>query len=227
MSDRAAGGTPAPAGEDAVLADHPVAARVLASDVVYDGRVWDVRRERFAIDGYEAERDFVDHTGAVAVLAMDDDGRVLLIRQYRHPVRMAELELPAGLLDVAAEPALAAAQRELAEEVDLVASRWDLLCEFMVSPGGSDEMIRVYLARGLSDAPEVFARTEEEAGIERIWTELDAAVEAVLARRAQNSILAIAVLTARLERDRGWSGLGDPNALWMRHPANRGAGAGD
>lgn len=204
------------------LADRPVEAQVTESGIVYAGRVWDVRHDRFALDGYETERDYLDHTGAVAVLAMDDDGRVLLIRQYRHPVRMADLELPAGLLDVDAEPPLAAAQRELAEEVDLVAGRWDLLSEFMASPGGSNEVLRVFLARDLAPTDTVFERTEEEAGIERIWVELDDAVEAVLARRAQNAILAIAVLTARLERDRGWTGLGDPTAPWTRHPSSRG-----
>lgn len=209
------------------LGDRVHEPEVLDSERVYAGAVWDIRRERFVLDDavtgerHEIVREFMDHTGAVAVLAMDDDGRVLLIRQYRHPVRSDELELPAGLLDVASEHPLTAAQRELAEEVDLVAGRWDLLCEFQSSPGGSNEALRVYLARDVSAAPEVFERTEEEAGIERLWVDLDDAVEAVLARRAQNSILAIAVLTARLERDRGFAGLGDATADWPRHPAHR------
>ena len=211
----------------AALGDLPLNPEVLESERVFEGKVWDIRRERFVLedtatgDRHEIVREYMDHTGAVAVLAMDDDGRVLLIRQYRHPVRSLELELPAGLLDVEAEDPLIGAKRELAEEVDLVASQWDLLCEFVSSPGGSNEALRVYLARGISAAPEVFERTEEEAGIEVLWVDLDEAVEAVLARRAQNSILAIAVLTARVERDRGFSGLGDPSAPWPRHPAHR------
>jgi ADP-ribose pyrophosphatase len=209
-----------------LLGDRALLPEVLDSAVVFDGRVWDIRRDRFVLEDpasgarHEIVREYMDHTGAVAVLAMDDDGRVLLIRQYRHAVRSAELELPAGLLDIAEEDPLTAAQRELAEEVDLLADRWDLLCEFVSSPGGSNEALRVYLARGISAAPAVFDRTEEEAGIELVWTTLDEAVDAVLARRAQNSILAIAILTAKLEADRGWTGLGDAQAPWPRHPSN-------
>ena len=204
------------------LGDRVLLPEVLESQVAFEGKVWDIRRDSFLLEpgANPIVREYMDHTGAVAVLAMDDDGRVLLIRQYRHPVRSADLELPAGLLDIAEEDPLTAAQRELAEEVDLVADRWDLLCEFVSSPGGSNEALRVYLARGLSAAPEVFERTEEEAGIELLWTSLETAVDAVLGRRAQNSILAIAILTAKLEADRGWSGLGDARSPWPRHPAN-------
>jgi ADP-ribose pyrophosphatase len=166
-------------------------------------------------------REYVDHTGAVAVLAMDERDRVLLIKQYRHPVRLRDWELPAGLLDVVGEDPLLAAQRELAEEVDLVAEHWSLLSEFMTSPGGSNEVIRVYLARGVSAAPDVFTRTEEEAGIEQRWVPLDEVVDAVLARTAQNSILSIAALAAQAARSRGWQTLGDANEPWTRHPALR------
>lgn len=203
------------------LADDAVAPEVLRSEVVFDGRVWDIRRETFELDGTEITREFMDHTGAVAVLALDERDRVLLIKQYRHPIRMRDWELPAGLLDIRDEEPLAAAQRELAEEVDLVAETWHLLTEFMTSPGGSNEVLRVYLARGVSAAPEVFERTEEEAGIERRWVPLDEVVDAVLARDVQNSILAIAALSAAAGRDRGWSTLADPHAPWPRHPLQR------
>src|SRR5699024_5294316 len=109
------------------------------------------------------------------ILALDDEDRVLLIRQYRHPVRRRDWEIPAGLLDVAGEHPLATARRELAEEADLAATQWSVLAEFATSPGGSNELIRVYLARGLTEL-EPFARTEEEADIERRWVGLDAAV---------------------------------------------------
>ena len=203
------------------LRDDAVAPEVLASDVVFDGRVWDVRRDRFKLEGDEITREYVDHTGAVAVLALDERDRVLLIKQYRHPVRMRDWELPAGLLDIRGEAPLLAAQRELAEEADLVAETWDLLAEFMTSPGGSNEVLRVYLARGVSAAPEVFDRTEEEAGIELRWAPLDEVVDAVLSRDLQNSILAIAALSASAGRARGWSTLGDPEAPWPRHPLER------
>lgn len=203
------------------LRDDPTSPEVLSSERVFEGRVWDVRRETFELDGQPILRDFVDHPGAVAVLAMDERDRVLLIKQYRHPVRSRDWELPAGLLDLDGESPLAAAQRELAEEVDLVAESWDLLSEFMTSPGGSNEVIRIYLARGVSAAPEVFARTEEEAGIELRWVPIDEAVDAVLARDVQNAILCLAVLTAAAGRDRGWQTLGPAEAPWPRHPLER------
>ncbi|MBC7591124.1 MAG: NUDIX hydrolase [Salinibacterium sp.] len=206
---------------DALLADDPVDPAVSSSEVVFSGRVWNIRREVFELDGHAITREFMDHTGAVAVLALDEQDRVLLIKQYRHPVRYREWELPAGLLDIAGESPLLAAQRELAEEVDKVATQWDLLTDFMTSPGGSNEVLRVYLARGVSEAPEVFERTEEEAGIEVRWVPLDDVVDAVLRRDIQNSILCIAALAAAAARARGWSTLGEAEAPMTRHPLAR------
>lgn len=178
------------------LADEPSNPTIVRSDRVYEGKVWDIQSETFDYDGDEITREFVKHTGAVAVLAVDDQGRVLLIQQYRHPIRMREWEIPAGLLDIAGEPPLDAAKRELAEEADLVATDWSELATFHSSPGGSNELIRVYLAAGLSAAAETFARSEEEADIVPRWVALEDAVAAVLAGRLQNSILTIAVLAA-------------------------------
>jgi ADP-ribose pyrophosphatase len=206
---------------DSHLFDEVSQPDLVSSDVVFDGKVWDIRRDVFTLDDGPVTREYTDHTGAVAVLAMDERERVLLIKQYRHPVRMRDWELPAGLLDVTGENPLLAAKRELAEEADLVAEQWSLLSEFMTSPGGSNEVIRVYLARGVSPAPEVFTRTEEEAGIELRWVPLDEVVDAVLARTVQNSILSIAALAAQAGRSRGWRTLGDANEPWTRHPALR------
>jgi len=178
------------------LADLDDPAEVVESTRVYDGRVWDVRRDRFRFGGHELERDYVDHTGAVAVLARDADDRVLLINQYRHPIRSRDWELPAGLLDVDGEEPLEAAKRELAEETDLVAAEWHELLSFATSPGGSDEVIHVFEARELSPAPEAFPRTEEEAELALRWVPLAEAVEAALAGRIRNSILLVAVLAA-------------------------------
>lgn len=206
---------------DALLADDPFDPVVSSSEVVFSGKVWNIRREVFELDGHPVTREFMDHTGAVAVLALDEQDRVLLIKQYRHPVRSREWELPAGLLDIAGESPLLAARRELAEEVDKVATQWDLLTDFLTSPGGSNEMLRVYLARGVSEAPEVFERAEEEAGIEVRWVALDDVVDAVLRRDIQNSILCIAALAAAAARARGWSTLGDAEAPMTRHPLAR------
>lgn len=205
------------------LSDELVDTEVLSSELAFDGRVWGVRSECFAHGDGTITREFVDHTGAVAVLAMDDDERVLLIQQYRHPIRTREWELPAGLLDVSSELPLVAAQRELAEEADLVAAEWAVLSDFVPSPGGSNEHIRIYLARALSDTAHAFERTEEEADIVKRWASLDEIIEAVLERRIQNSILAIAVLTAQASMRRGWASLGLANEPWSRHPLSRSA----
>ena len=203
--------------EPGELRDEPVTVPVLTSTREFEGRVWDIRRETFEVGGETVTRDFVDHPGAVAVLALDEDGQVLLIQQYRHPIRTRDWELPAGLLDVAEEEPLVGAQRELAEEVDLVASRWNVLVDMLPTPGGSNETIRVYLARGISSAAETFARTEEEADIVVRWVPLEEAVSAVLERRVQNSILSLAVLAASASQARGWAGLGAADAPWPEH----------
>jgi 8-oxo-dGDP phosphatase len=179
-----------------VLQDEPAEPLIVSSDLVYKGAVWDIRSEVFDYHGKEITRQFVDHTGAVAVLAIDERGQVLLIQQYRHPIRSRDWELPAGLLDVAGEPPLDAAKRELEEEVDLVASDWSELVEFWSTPGGSNEKITVFLAKGLSASAEAFARYDEEAHILKRWAPLQEIVDGVLAGRLRNSILAIAVLAA-------------------------------
>jgi ADP-ribose pyrophosphatase len=213
--------TAADAPDGAALVDDAVEPDLVSSDVVFDGAVWDVRRDVFRLDDHEITREYVDHTGAVAVLALDEHDRVLLIKQYRHPVRMRDWELPAGLLDITGEDPLLAAQRELAEEADLVAQQWSLLCEFVTSPGGSNEAIRVYLAREVSAAPDVFTRTEEEAGIEVRWVALDDLVDAVLARDVQNAIVGIAALAAQAARSRDWQTLAEADEPWTRHPGLR------
>ncbi|WP_043674813.1 NUDIX domain-containing protein [Clavibacter michiganensis] len=218
MTDAAAG-SPADG-----LHDDPVAFDVTSSETVFHGAIWDVKRETFAYGDAEITREYVDHTGAVAVLAIDDADRVLLIKQYRHPVRMREWEIPAGLLDVTDEPPLAAVQRELVEEADLVAAEWSVLAEYCTTPGGSDEAIRVYLARGLTPTAEAFARTDEEADIETRWVDLDEVVTAVLERRIQNPSTVIAVLQAHVARSRGWTTLGPADAPWPRHPKLRDGG---
>jgi ADP-ribose pyrophosphatase len=190
---------PARASTERPLADVPEAPEVLETERVFEGRVWDIVRERFAFGDHELVREFMNHPGAVAILARDENDRVLIINQYRHAVGLRIWELPAGLLDVPDEDPLAAAKRELAEEVDLAAEEWTELIDFATSPGGSSEFITVYEARGLSAVP-AFLRAEEEAEIEVRWVELDELVEAALDGRLHNSILLIAVLAAHARR---------------------------
>ena len=175
-------------------------APVTSSERVYAGRVWDVRRDEFLLGGGSIVREYVDHPGAVAVLAIDDQDRVLLINQYRHPIGLRDWELPAGLLDVEGEPPLDTARRELAEEADLMAEHWSELITFHTSPGGSNETLRIFEARGLLPT-EAFARDQEEAEIVTRWVTLDEAADAVLEGRLTNSILIIAVLAAHARRD--------------------------
>lgn len=203
------------------LEDVPFSVEVTESELVFEGRVWDIRRDTFDYNGSSIVREYTDHTGAVAVLALDEEDRVLLIRQYRHPVGLREWEIPAGLLDVEGEDPLVAVKRELEEEADLRATDWDVLAEFATSPGGNNEVIRVYLARGLSATERAFDRTDEEADIEVAWVPLDEAVDAVLARRVQNPSLAIGVLAAHTSRARGWSTLAPADVPWDRHPKLR------
>lgn len=202
------------------LADEDFPVTVVSSEVAFSGKVWDIRRDTFEYGDSMITREYMDHTGAVAILAMDDDDRVLLIRQYRHPIRTRDWEIPAGLLDLDGEPPLTAARRELAEEVDLEAADWKLLSDFYSTPGGSNEAIRIYLARGIT-ATDAFDRTEEELDIEKRWVPLDEAVAAVLGRDIGNSILTIAVLTANASRAAGWANLGAADSPWPRHPKLR------
>ena len=186
------------------LHDEPFDVEVRESHLAYQGRVWDVREDRLVYNGSELIRHYVDHTGAVAIVALDEQDRILLIQQYRHPIRTRDWEIPAGLLDIDGEDPLDTAKRELAEEVDLVAERWDKLVAMAPTPGGSDEIIHIYLARGLSDAPEEFARFGEEADIRSLWVPLDEAVAAVTGGRLMNGamMLGIMVTAERLRRER-------------------------
>jgi ADP-ribose pyrophosphatase len=185
------------------LRDEPFDVEVTDSHLAFDGHVWDVREDRFRYNGDELVRHYVEHPGAVAVLALDERDRVLLIQQYRHPIRTRDWEIPAGLLDVEGEDPLEAAQRELAEEADLVAEHWDKLVRMAPTPGGSDEIIHIYLATGLSDAPEVFARHSEEADIRLAWVPIEEAVTAVLGGRVSNGAMMLGVMLAAERLRRG------------------------
>lgn len=192
MTDTAAAG----------LRDEPAEVAVVASDRVYEGRVWDVRSDTFRYGDAEIVRQYVDHPGAAAVVAVDDDERVLLIQQYRHPIRHRDWEIPAGLLDVDGEPPRATALRELAEEADLVAESCEPLVSVFTTPGGNDEVVHIFLARGLSAHHTAHPREDEEADIRLEWVPLAEAVDGIMAGRLRNGILIAGVLAAaeRLRR---------------------------
>lgn len=208
------------------IADRLERRPVVASRLSFQGRVWDVRTDE--VDLGEAgivTRDYLDHTGAVAVLALDDEDRAVVIQQYRHPVGAFDWEIPAGLLDVDGEPPHLTAARELHEEADLIADSWSTLVDHWASPGGSSEALRIFLARDLREVPEEerHARTGEELGMPQGRVPLDDLVAGVLEGRLHSPTLVIAVLAAEALRSRGWRGLRPADAPWPeRSPGRRG-----
>lgn len=205
-----------------VLADEPADVEIIESRLLQHGKVWDIRRDRFRFGDAELVRDYVDHTGAVAIVALDEDDRVLLLQQYRHPIAQRDWEIPAGLMDLPGEPSLAAAERELAEEADLRAEDWGILVDLYLSPGGSSEAMRVFLARDLSRVDHDYARTEEEAEFVPVWVPLDEAIGAALAGRIGNAPTVSGLLAARAAKDRGWATLRDPATPWTQRDRVRG-----
>lgn len=187
---------------------------VLAHTERYAGPIFHVFTDQVTMsDGRVAERDLVVNPGAVGVVALDDVGRVVLIRQYRHPVRQRLWELPAGLRDVEGEDLVVAAARELAEETDLRAARFDLLVDLYTSPGFSAETIRLFLARELTPVPEDerHERTDEEADLEIVWFDLDEAVAMVFRGEITNAAAVGGLLAAARARGDGWVTLRPPD----------------
>ncbi|WP_431886679.1 NUDIX domain-containing protein [Micromonospora wenchangensis] len=174
----------------------------------YAGRIFTVVTDEVTMPGGgTATRDYAQHVGAVAVVALDDAGQVVLVRQYRQPVGRHLWELPAGLMDVAGEDLPVAAARELAEEADLTAARWDLLVDVHTSPGFSDEVVRVFLARELAEVPvgQRHERHDEEADLQVVRIDLDEAVGMALAGEITNGPCVAGLLAAARARDAGWS----------------------
>jgi len=173
--------------------------RVLSSEPVYEGRIISLRRDTVAMPGGgDSVREVVHHPGAVAVVALDDDDNVVLLRQYRHPVGRHLWELPAGLRDEDGEPPVETAKRELAEEVQLAAARWSLLVSAQSSPGFSDELVQIYLAEGLSDVdrPDGFTVEHEEADMTVARLSLADAVQRVFDGDIRNASAVAGILAA-------------------------------
>ena len=189
---------------------------VLRSLRRFEGRVISVRSDTVRMPGGAiAVRDVVEHPGAVGVVVLDDVDRLIMIRQYRHPVRAYMWELPAGLLDEAGESALSAAQRELLEEVGLRAARWDVLVDVHSSAGMTDEAYRVYLARDVSaKAADFVPGAHEEADMEEKWLPLDDAVSAVLAGEITNGLAVAGILATDRARRDGYTTLRPADARW-------------
>lgn len=183
---------------------------VLSSRTVFTGRVVSLRTDEVGMsDGSTAVRDVVVHPGAVGVVALDELDRVVMIRQFRHPVRSYLWELPAGLMDVTGEPLVETARRELAEECGLSARVWHRLLDLYASPGGSSEEVTVFLARDLAPAQPAtdFVAAAEELDLEVVRVPLQDAVAAVQAGRVRNSLAVAGILAALVARAADWDGL--------------------
>ena len=204
------------------FADVPGGRRVLHSRRSFTGKVWDVTTDLVELgEGTVVTRDYMHHPGAVAIFALNDNGQVYLVRQYRHPVRTETWEPPAGLLDVRGEDPLEAAKRELHEEADLTAATWDVLIDFFSSPGGSSEGIRIYLARDLAPVPEDerHDRTDEERDMIGSWVDVPSILAAIErgAVAGPTLLLGAFALDAAMKAD--FATLRPADAPWRRPPA--------
>lgn len=196
--------------------------RVRARAERFRGPVFTVFTDRVEMPGGGVSaRDYLRHVGAVGVVPIDETGRVVLVRQYRHAIGRAIWELPAGLIDVTGEGLPEAALRELAEEVDLTAGRLDVLVDLHTSPGCTDEMIRVFLARDLAEVPpeQRHERQGEEADMRVHRIDLDEAVAMALAGEITNAACVGGLLAAARARATGWAGLRPASAPPPRKPA--------
>ncbi|HUR73910.1 MAG TPA: NUDIX hydrolase [Sporichthya sp.] len=206
------------------LEDSDDAWKVFDSSIEFSGGVVSIRVDEVAMPGsLVAKRDVLVHPGSVGVIVLDDHGqrpKVLVLRQYRHPIQRRLWEFPAGLLDEN-ESALVAAKRELAEEAHLEARDWRVLLDAYTSPGISDEAVRIYLARDARPAEgDRRAAVHEEADMELRWVELADLVKGVLGGRLHNPLVTMGALALRAVLDGpGIGTLRPATAPWRDRPA--------
>ena len=199
--------------------DEPMSWPVRSRTVLGEGRISAfVDEELTTPSGHVITRQYLTHPGAVAVVAWREDrDDIAVLRQYRHPVRMELVEIPAGLLDLDGEEWVVAAQRELAEEAELQASRWDTLVDLCTTPGACEESLRIFRARDLNPAerPDGFVLEGEEAHMTWDWVPRADLVDAVLAGQCQSPTLVAGVLALEVARAAGrLDGLRPPDAPW-------------
>ncbi|MFJ9819722.1 NUDIX domain-containing protein [Streptomyces sp. NPDC101151] len=203
------------------IKDTPEEWEIRRTETPFTGNKTSVRTDEVVMpDGSVVRRDYQVHPGSVAVVALDEEDRVLLIRQYRHPVRHKLWEIPAGLLDVPGENPLHAAQRELYEEAHVKAEDWRVLTDVYTTPGGCDEAVRIFLARNLSEAEgERFETEDEETDMEYARVPVDELVRRALSGDVHNNCLVVGVLS--LVAARGGDGLDalrPADAPWPARP---------
>ncbi|MFB6678641.1 NUDIX domain-containing protein [Streptomyces sp. NPDC057684] len=194
---------------------------VRATETPFVGNKTSVRTDDVVMPGGSVvRRDYQVHPGSVAVLALDDQGRVLILKQYRHPVRHKLWEIPAGLLDIPGENPLHAAQRELYEEAHVKAEDWRVLTDVYTTPGGCSEAVRIFLARDLSEAEgERFDVEDEEADMELARVPLEELVRGVLAGELHNNCLVVGALAlTAVQAGGGVESLRPAEAPWPARP---------
>ena len=215
-------------------ADERDTREVLSTQRVWTGPICAVDDEMIRLSSAPGasepiRRQTIAHHDAVSIIALregddssqpDGAAEILMVRQYRHPVRAALWEIPAGLLDIPGEDPAIAAARELAEETDYEAATWHTLAEFYASPGFTTEGARIFLAQDLSPLPEDrrTVREDEEAEFVPTWVRLDEALDAVMGGRLHNPSTVLGVLATVQARTRGWVGLRPADAPWLRSP---------
>lgn len=187
------------------------------SQTLYTGKIFALRADEVLMPGGKtARREVVEHYGAVAIVALDDDGNVVMVYQYRHPLGRRLWELPAGLLDVAGEPAHLTAARELEEEVGLAADDWQVLVDVVSTPGFTDESVRVYLATGLSEIDRPDAH-DEEADMRTQRFPLAEAVQMVFSGEIVNALAVAGILAAQAVHQ-GVASARPVDAEWVDKP---------
>ena len=194
---------------------------VVSSTERFRGTIVTMRTDRLRMpDGTESDRDIIAHPGAVAVVALDDDECVVMVRQFRQPVGHTLEELPAGLLDVPGESAYDAARRELYEEAALRARTWHVLTDLHTSPGMTDEAIRIYLARGLTDVAhgDRYTPEHEEVTMTLRRVPLADAVRAALSGELTNAAAVAGVLATAAAKATHWTSLRAPDVEWPARP---------
>ncbi len=178
--------------------DEPTDLSISESEVVFEGMIWNVVRDTFEYSGSELKREYVLHPGAVAIIALNGQQEILLIKQYRHPVRERLWEIPAGLLDIPGEQKLEAAKRELMEETGYAAASWEELTSFHTTPGGNNETITIFLAKDARHVGHELDLEGEEVDMETRWVALSEAVSSVVRGEMRSPSAAVGIMALAL-----------------------------